>query len=182
MSDSRGRVKGQVQSRVGRAPPMARRLAAFVYEGLLVFGVLVISGYLYSSLTQQRHALQGLHGLQVFEFGVLGLYFCWFWCHGGQTVAMKTWNIRLVSAHGTAVSVRQAVMRYVMCWVWFLPALAVLAWSGRLDGLQTVGALTTGIFAYAALAQWREDKQFLHDVLAGTQLLDVRPANFEAQP
>ena len=79
MSDSRGRVKGQVQSRVGRAPPMARRLAAFVYEGLLVFGVLVISGYLYSSLTQQRHALQGLHGLQVFEFGVLGLYFCWFW-------------------------------------------------------------------------------------------------------
>lgn len=178
MSDSQGRV----QTSIGRAPPMKRRLAAFVYEGLLVFGVLVISGYLYSSLTQQRHALQGLHGLQIFEFAVLGLYFCWFWCHGGQTVAMKTWHIRLVNAHGAAVSARQALMRYVLCWVWFLPALAVLAWSGRLDGLQTVGALTTGILAYAALAQWREDKQFLHDVLAGTRLLDVRPVKIETQP
>ncbi|MEK0418021.1 MAG: hypothetical protein RI949_2027 [Pseudomonadota bacterium] len=171
MSD-RGGLGGSLEL---RAPPMRRRLAAFIYEGLLVFGVLVISGYLYSSLTQQRHALQGLHGLQLFEFCVLGLYFSWFWCHGGQTVAMKTWHIRLVSAQGGPVSAKQAVLRYVLCWVWFLPALAVLGWSGPLSGLQTVLALSSGIIAYAGLALRRQDKQFLHDVVAGTRLLDVRP-------
>ena len=44
------------------APSLRRRLAAFLYEGVLLFGVLMISGYLYSSLSQQRHALSGATG------------------------------------------------------------------------------------------------------------------------
>jgi hypothetical protein len=36
-----------------RAPGFARRLACFVYEGMLVFGVVVLAGYLYGALTQQ---------------------------------------------------------------------------------------------------------------------------------
>ena len=71
------------------APGIWRRLACFVYEGVLLFGVLMISGYLFSTLTQQRHALLGRHALQGFLFVVLGIYFVWFWSHGGQTVAMK---------------------------------------------------------------------------------------------
>ena len=78
------------------APGVGRRLASFLYEGVLLFGVVMIAGYLYSSLTQQRHALQGTLGLQLFLFVVLGIYFVWFWSHGGQTVAMKTWHIRVV--------------------------------------------------------------------------------------
>ncbi|MDH5539716.1 MAG: RDD family protein, partial [Rhizobacter sp.] len=47
-----------------RAPSLWRRMASFIYEGVLLFGVLMIAGYLFSSLTQQRHALVGRHGLQ----------------------------------------------------------------------------------------------------------------------
>ena len=79
------------------APGLRRRMAAFVYEGVLLFGVLMIAGLAYGLATQQRHALVGQHGLQLFLFVVLGLYLSWFWCHGGQTVAMKTWHVRLVS-------------------------------------------------------------------------------------
>ena len=32
-------------------------------------------------------------------FVVLGIYFVWFWSRG-QTLAMKTWHIRLVDAQG----------------------------------------------------------------------------------
>ena len=53
-------------------PGLVRRLAAFVYEGVLLFGVVMIAGYLYATLTQQRHALQGHSGLQGFLFVVLG--------------------------------------------------------------------------------------------------------------
>ena len=56
-------------------PGVMRRLASFLYEGVLLFGVVMIAGYLYSSLTQQRHALQGQSGLQAFLFVVLAIYF-----------------------------------------------------------------------------------------------------------
>jgi uncharacterized RDD family membrane protein YckC len=163
------------------APPMltpglARRLAAFVYEGVLLFGVTMISGYLYSSLTQQRHALQGKAGLQAFMFVVLGIYFAWFWSRGGQTVAMKAWNIRLVMADGRPVSQARALARYVLAWLWFMPALATAYWAG----LHGPGAITTlllaGVLTYAALTQLRPDRQFWHDAVCGTRLIDWRPA------
>jgi hypothetical protein len=98
-----------------------RRMAAFVYEGVLLFGVVMFAGYLYSSLTQQRHALHGMHGLQAFVFVVLGIYFVWFWSKSGQTVAMKTWHVRLVDKAGQAVTQQRALARYALCWVWFVP-------------------------------------------------------------
>lgn len=157
-------------------PGLARRLAAFVYEGVLLFGVTMISGYLYSSLTQQRHALQGKAGLQAFMFVVLGIYFAWFWSRGGQTVAMKAWNIRLVTADGQAVSQARALLRYVLAWLWFMPALA----TAYLADLHGPGAITTlllaGVFTYAALTRLRPDRQFWHDAVCDTRLVDWRPA------
>lgn len=157
-------------------PGLARRLAAFVYEGILLFGVTMISGYLYASLTQQRHALQGKAGLQAFMFVVLGIYFVWFWSRGGQTVAMQAWNIRLVMADGRPVSQARALARYVLAWLWFMPALATAYWAD----LHSPGAITTlmlaGVLTYAALTRLRPDRQFWHDVVCGTRLIDWRPA------
>ena len=166
---------GEGWSKAESAPPLWRRMAAFVYEGVLLFGVVVIAGYLYSSLTQQRHAMQGVHGLQVYLFLVLGLYFFWFWSHGGQTVAMKTWHIRIVSARGGRVSIQQAIVRYLLCWTWFLPALGILWYTGASSGAQITLVTLLGVILYAALAHLRPDKQFMHDALAGTRLLDTRP-------
>ena len=116
------------------APGLARRLAAFVYEGVLLFGVVMIAGLVYSGLTQQRHALQGRIGLMLFLFVVLGVYFSWFWSRGGQTVAMKAWHIRLLSANGSPVSRARAAARYVLSWLWFLPATAAV-YSAGLHGI-----------------------------------------------
>ena len=157
-------------------PGLVRRLAAFVYEGVLLFGVTMITGFLYASLTQQRHALQGKAGLQVFMFVVLGIYFAWFWSRGGQTVAMQAWNIRLVMADGRPVTQARALMRYVLAWFWFMPALATAFWAD----LHGPGAATTlflaGVLAYAALTRLRPDRQFWHDAVCGTRLIDWRPA------
>jgi len=156
-------------------PGLARRLACFVYEGVLLFGVLMISGYLYSSLSQQRNALQGRHGLQAFLFVVLGIYFVWFWSHGGQTVAMKAWHIRLVARDGAALTQARALARYLLAWAWFMPALLALWLSGS-NRLGTIGvALIAGVLGYAALAWLDRERQFPHDRLCGTRLVDWRP-------
>jgi uncharacterized RDD family membrane protein YckC len=153
---------------------LIRRLACFVYEGVLLFGVVMIAGYLFSSLTQQRHALQGQWGLRVFLFLVLGIYFAWFWSHGGQTVAMKTWHIRLVDRAGRPVTQARALCRYLLSWIWFVPALAAVGLSGLQGGLPLTAALVTGVLGYAALARLHPARQYWHDAACGTLLIDTR--------
>jgi uncharacterized RDD family membrane protein YckC len=157
-------------------PSIKRRLAAFVYEGVLLFGVLVLATYLYSSLTQQRHALQGKPGLQAFLFVVLGIYFVWFWARSGQTVAMKAWHIRLVRKDGSAVSQAQALLRYVLAYLWFMPAL-VAAWLSPVTTPVFVFVLlSVGVITYAGCAALHPRRQFWHDALAGTELITWRPS------
>lgn len=155
---------------------LRRRMAAFTYEGVLLFGVLMVAGYLYASLTQQRHALLGQWGLRGFLFIVLGIYFVWFWTHGGQTVAMKTWYIRLVTADGCPVGQGRAIARYLLSWIWFLPALASIGLSGLQGGGPLSAALLAGVAGYAALALLNPQRQYWHDVVCGTRLIDTRPA------
>lgn len=159
-----------------KAPGLARRLAAFVYEGVLLFGVVMIAGLVYSGLTQQRHALQGRAGMMVFLFLVLGLYFSWFWSHGGQTVAMKAWHLRLLGADGQPVSRLRAAIRYVLSWLWFLPATVAIYAAGLHGKGEITVALLAGVLAYAALTWLRPDRQFWHDVVCGTRLVDCKPA------
>lgn len=156
-----------------------RRMAAFVYEGVLLFGVLMLAGYLYSSLTQMRHALKGTLGLQIFLFIVLGIYFIWFWSRGGQTVAMKAWHIKLLDAHGRPVSQARAAVRYVLSWLWFAPALFAAHAAGLKDG-SIFGVMFAGVVAYAALSRLSPQRQFWHDVVCGTRLVDVRPVKSNA--
>jgi len=158
-------------------PGMARRLASMMYEGVVLFGVVFVAAYLYSSLTQQRHALTGMHGLQAFLFLVLGIYFIWFWTHGGQTVAMKAWHLRLVDQHGHALTQGRALARYVLSWLWFAPGLSCVV-GFKLTGAGPIfGAIVVGILGYAMLGWLLPDRQFLHDWLCRTKLIrqDLAP-------
>ena len=111
------------------APPLLRRMACWLYEGMLLFGVVFITGYLFSALSQTRHALDHRHGLQAFVFLILGIYFTWFGTKG-QTLAMKTWDLRVTDRQGRPLSQRRALLRYALSWLWFLPPLAV-SWGRR---------------------------------------------------
>ena len=148
-------------------------MACWLYEGLLLFGVVFISGYLFSTLTQTRHALDNRHALQVFLFMVLALYFCWFG-HKGQTLAMKTWRIRLVDSAGQPVSYARAMLRYLLSWVWFLPPLAVLA-PFDLSGGEVLVLCAGWIAIWAITSRFQSEQQFWHDIWAGTRLVHHDP-------
>lgn len=156
-------------------PSVRRQLACMTYEAVLLFGVVMVAGLLYGTAMQQRHAMQGSTGLQAFLFVVLGVYFVGFWSASGQTLAMKTWHIRLQSAGGGPPSRPRAIARYLLSWLWFVPALACahLAGVNSVAGFGTI--VTAGMVAYAVLARLRPDRQWLHDVICGTVLVDSRP-------
>lgn len=155
-------------------PSLFRRLSCWFYEGVLLFGVIFISGYLFSTLTQTRHALNNRHGLQAFVCLVLALYFTWFW-HKGQTLAMKTWHIKMVAPDGQAVSQQRALLRYALSWIWFLPPLI----AGYFFNLSLHLTLLNGVVwiaFWALLTRLHPERQFWHDQWSGTRLQDVRPA------
>ena len=144
-------------------------MACWMYEGLLMFGVVFIAGYLFSTLSQTRNALDNRHALQAFVFVIFGIYFVWFWARG-QTLAMKTWDIRVVDLHGQRISQKRALLRYALSWLWFLPPLGI-SWLLGLPA--TEGAvLTLGwVAVWAVLARFHPHRQFWHDAWAGTQLV-----------
>jgi uncharacterized RDD family membrane protein YckC len=154
------------------APGLARRMAAWLYEGMLMFGVVFIAGYLFGTLSQTRHALDNRHALQAFLFVVFGIYFVWFWWKG-QTLAMKTWHIRVVDTAGRPLTQARALGRYVASWLWFVPPLAAIAPFGLSTGETAV--ITLGwIAVWALLSRFHPQRQFWHDALAGTRLVTAR--------
>jgi uncharacterized RDD family membrane protein YckC len=156
-------------------PSIQRRLAAFVYEGVLLFGVLFVPAGSTPPSQLKDPGQQGTLGLQLFLLLVLAVYFVWFWSRGGQTVAMKAWHIRLVDREGRPVTQARALARFALAWLWFLPALLTAKLAG-LHGGALFGLMFVGVLAYAALARLHPDRQFWHDAACGTRLVDWRPA------
>ncbi len=156
-----------------RTPSLIRRLSCWIYEGILLFGVVFISGYLFSTLSQTRHALDNRHGLQAFVFLMMGLYFTWFW-HKGQTLAMKTWHLRVVNVQGMPLTQQRALLRYLFSWVWLLPPLVLAQWLNW-SSLGSLGVAAIWVVVWALMSRMHKDRQYWHDHWAGTRLIDARP-------
>ncbi len=126
-----------------------RRLASMFYESLLVTAVLIF-GWIFPHILLAAFAQAKAPAwlIQAHLFLLLLLYFAWFWLHGGQTLAMKTWKIRVANADGGPVRPAQAVLRYMAAW-----------FSLGVAGIGILWALVD------------RDGQFLHDRIAGTRLV-----------
>ena len=131
-------------------PGLGRRLASMLYEGLVVFAVLLI-GFLLPQILLSAYGLGLTNRLMWLHILLLlMLYFVWFWMNGGQTLPMKTWKLRLTGANGQALRPLQAVLRYLAAW----PSI-----------------LFFGIGILWALLD--KDRQFLHDRIAGTSIVQA---------
>lgn len=156
-----------------QTPSLARRMACWLYEGLLMLGVVFVAGYLFGTLSQTRNAMDNRHPLQAFLFVVFGIYFVWFWTKG-QTLAMKTWKIAVVDRSGHPITQTRALLRYLLCWLWFVPGLAATALF-KLSAPESVVVVLGWVVIWAILSYFHPLRQFWHDALAGTQLVSKAP-------
>lgn len=136
-----------------------RRLASMFYELLLligVVGVLIVPLILFSTATRTAITIPFL---RAYLFLLLAPYFIWHWQGGRQTLAMKTWKLRLVAHDDKPPRPLRLALRYVLAW----PSI----------GLGGVGILW---------AVFDRDHQFLHDRLAGTRLVIDAPPTTASPP
>lgn len=127
---------------------LLRRFASIGYEAVLLTPVLFIAAYLFLTLSHAART-PAVHALfQLWLLAVVAVYFVYCWRRSGQTLAMKTWHVRVARLDGTALSTREAFARFLLA-LWSLSLFGAGFWWAFLD----------------------PDRQFLHDRLVGTRLL-----------
>jgi uncharacterized RDD family membrane protein YckC len=152
-------------------PTVKRRLIAMIYEAFLLLAVEMLAVALFLVVTRNNHAPVFQYAMKVWLFVVTGAYFVWGWTNSGHTLAMKTWRMQVVTHDGARLPLTTAIVRYLLAWGWFLPALLACTALGLKDKAQIGAAVAVGVLAWGLTALIDRDRQFLHDRLAGTRLV-----------
>lgn len=108
----------------GKTEParLARRLAALVYD-LMLLGAVLFMFTLGVFLARGGRAVPpGTYWFQLSLAAIVVLFFTWFWVHGGQTLGMKAWRLRLVASRGESVRWPAALGRFAAGLLAALPA------------------------------------------------------------
>ena len=84
----------------------------------------------------------------VYLLAVAFLYYGWSWTHGGQTLGMKAWRLKLNAVDGGPVNWRRAALRMLSAclslgslglgYLWILIDRESRAWHDRLSGTRIV--------------------------------------------
>ncbi len=115
--------------------PIWKRLLAFIYDGLIVTALVLISG-LIASLIAQGEAPTWLTRLIILTS--VGGYFWWSWSHGGRTAGMLAWRLRLVGLGGETITNDVAFKRLIIC-LFTLAPMGVTLFTGSLSPIgQTI--------------------------------------------
>lgn len=133
---------------------LLRRLGAMIYDTVLAgFSIVVVAGIfsvIFTTITGFK--LPDVLMLVIYTVMAWG-FFMWFWTHGGQTLGMRAWKIRVVTDAGQPLNRQQATQRFL----W-----AILSW-----GAVGVGFLISLI---------DPEKLAWHDRFSRTRLIRVHSA------
>ncbi len=106
-----------------------RLFAACVYELLLLLAVWMLCTWVVVRLFGDATAGNKRYFLQLILWLVTGFYFVWSWCKTGQTLATKTWKIKLVNQQNVVLSTKQALLRYALASLSLLACGAGFIWA-----------------------------------------------------
>jgi len=130
------------------SPSLSRCTASLLYDGLLLIAILLFATLFFVILFGDATESPRRYFLQMYLWLVAAVYFVWSWLHGGQTLAMQTWHIRVTNQAGKNLNKRQAINRYILATLFF--------------GVSFLWALLDS------------EGLYLHDRLAGSRLILTR--------
>jgi uncharacterized RDD family membrane protein YckC len=163
------------------APTIKRRIALNLYEMLVLFGVMAFT-FLVPHLTIgvlfEVTAPSAI--LMAHLYLVLAFYFMWYWTKTGQTLAMQTWRIQLVSEDGSIMKRSQALMRFAIGSLWLIPAALLLFINIKMNPSASMGGSVSIIFFSITLFLWplsavldRKNRQSIPDRWSRTRLVQL---------
>ncbi len=98
---------------------LLRRLAAITYDAIVLLGVLFVAAIPPTVLmvalsdSAQEESLLFRLAMTLYLLIATFLFFGGFWTHGGQTIGMRAWRIRVVRSDGERLRWRDAALRFL---------------------------------------------------------------------
>jgi uncharacterized RDD family membrane protein YckC len=89
------------------------RLAALLYDTLLLLAVLFIATALLLPLTHGEAMAPGNPFYSSYLLFVSFFFFGWFWMHGGQTLGMRAWRLQLRRIDGGPLTWWHVLLRFL---------------------------------------------------------------------
>ncbi len=166
-------------------PGLLRRLASGFYDALIMLAICILATFFivpfshsagFDSFYAHRPGVKLIYQLGLLALGYA--FFGGFWTHGGQTVGMRTWKLRVICRDGTALGWYRALIRYLTMlipWLLLILGLEFLISTRGQPGLNVSGmaALASFVLAIAGFIWPGLDARRLawHDHLSGTRVV-----------
>lgn len=145
-----------------RPPGLFRRLASGFYDALIVFAIWLLATFVAVIPLTHSHTFESFYthnpgikfGYQVILLALGYAFFGGFWTRGGQTLGMRTWQLRVIRADGAPIDWYRALLRYLALLIpWLLLLLsAELFIASHQPGGALAGQVTGALVLLAALA------------------------------
>lgn len=104
---------------------LPRRFAAAFYDMILIVAVWMMAQFALLPIIGRDVGL-AVTTIQLYLAIIAFVFFGWFWTHGGQTLGMRVWRLKLVSGNGYPPGWYQSFVRYLgMLVPWLLIALGL---------------------------------------------------------
>jgi len=134
---------------------LGRRLMAIIYDLFLLMAILFIATAVAMAFNHGNAIEPGQTLYPYYVSCLLIISFCfygWFWTHGGQTLGMKTWKMKLQQDNGQSITWMLALIRFIA---------ALISWSAA--GLGFLWSL------------FHPQRRTWHDIASNCVLVDLRP-------
>lgn len=118
-------MKESAQQEYQEAAALWRRLAAMLYDSIIIIAIWIVVGFVVLSafgidqaqvVQNEQVVMDPLYRFTLFASMLLSayLFFAWFWTHSGQTLGMQAWKIRVQNKDASAISYKQSLIRCVL--------------------------------------------------------------------
>lgn len=95
-------------------PGLFKRLAVTVYDFLLLIAVLFLATLVLLPFQEGNYFQPNSWEYSVYLCLTSFLFYGWFWTHGGQTLGLMAWKMRVTTDNSQALSWKQALIRFVV--------------------------------------------------------------------
>ena len=103
------------------APGFLRRLAAQIYDLFLLIALLFLATALLLPFTAgEAVSAQQTLIYRIYLAIITFLFYGWFWTHGGQTLGLRAWKIKVLTLDKKPINWNQALLRF---------ATAIVSWG-----------------------------------------------------
>ena len=157
-----------------------KRLVAIFYDSFLLVAVLFLAMAVLLLVSGGYQFQAGNPWMSIYLLVVSYIFFGWFWTHGGQTLGMRAWKLRIQQHNGEMITWQQAAVRFVSAlpaWILLFIGIALVAhiplhthpWLEHLPGVAAWLILIAGI-GWIVVDQWPDGWR---DKLSGTRVVKL---------